>query len=104
MARRIGFLLANVYQGSSTSMWKAMAEAAASDEESALFVFPGGRLRYAPGNEYLRNGIYDLANGSSLDGAVIWTSALSGSVGADEAASFAREKAGASSTGTASLP
>ena len=94
MARRIGFLLANVYQGSSTSMWKAMAEAAASDEESALFVFPGGRLRYAPGNEYLRNGIYDLANGSSLDGAVIWASALSGSVGADEAASFAREKAG----------
>ena len=93
MGRRIGFLLANVYQGSSTSMWKAMAGAASGDDGSALFVFPGGRLRYVPGNEYLRNGIYDLANSSSLDGAVIWTSALSGSVGADEAAMFAREKA-----------
>ena len=93
MGRRIGFLLANIYQGSSISMWKAMADAASADDESALFVFPGGRLRHAPSNEYLRNGIYDLANGASLDGAVIWTSALSGSVGADEAASFAREKA-----------
>ena len=94
MSRRIGFLLANVYQGSSVSMWKAMAGAAQRERDSALFVFPGGRLRHEPGNEFLRNGIYELANSSSLDGAIIWTSALSGSVGSDEAAFFTKAKAG----------
>ena len=92
MGRRIGFLLANVYQGSSLAMWHSIAKEAKREKDSTLFVFPGGRLRYAHDNEYLRNSIYDLANGSSLDGAIIWASTLSGEVDAAEAEAFALEK------------
>ncbi len=90
MARRIGFLLANVYQGASLAMWRSIASEAKKEKDSALFVFPGGRLRYSHGNEFLRNSIYDLANSSSLDGAIIWASTLSGEVGTEEAEAFAR--------------
>ena len=92
MARRIGFLLANVYQGASLAMWRSIASEAKKEKDSALFVFPGGRLRYSHGNEFLRNSIYDLANSSSLDGAIIWASTLSGEVGTEEAEAFARLK------------
>ena len=92
MGRRIGFLLANVYQGSSLAMWRSMASEARKENDSSLFVFPGGRLRYKHGNEYLRNSIYDLANSTSLDGAVIWASTLSGEVDTAGAEAFALEK------------
>ena len=88
MGKRIGFLLANISSGSSLSMWRSIASAAEKDDESALFVFPGGRLKYTAGNEYLRNSIYDLADRSSLDGAIIWASSLTGSIGTEEAESF----------------
>ena len=92
MGRRIGFLLANVYQGASLAMWRSIASEAKKEANSPLFVFPGGRLRYAQDNEYLRNSIYDLANSFSLDGAIIWASTLAGEVGTAEAEAFALEK------------
>ncbi len=90
MGKRIGFLLANVYQGSSLSMWKSIAAARENEKDSALFVFPGGRINYLDGDEYLRNSIYELANSASLDGAIVWSSALTGRIGPEEVSAFVK--------------
>ena len=93
MGKRIGFMLANLYQGSGITMWKAIARAAGKNKDCALFVFPGGKLEETDGDEYMRNSIFTLATPESLDGAIIWTSALSGRKTASEVASFVLEKA-----------
>ncbi len=85
--KRTGFLLSNIYQGSSIAMWKAIAEASLA-EDGVLYVFPGGRLEYD--DEYLKNSIYALASPENIDNAIIWASALTGK---GDPAAFVREKA-----------
>ncbi|MBO8436805.1 MAG: substrate-binding domain-containing protein [Spirochaetes bacterium] len=93
MGKRIGFMLANIYQGSGITMWKAIAKAASKHKEDALFVFPGGKLGETDGDEYMRNDIFSLASPESIDGAIIWTSALSGTKDAEDIAVYVLEKA-----------
>lgn len=95
MAKRIGLVLANIYQGSAVSMWKVFAEIARKSNGNALIVFPGGKLGELENDEYLRNGIFDLVTPSAVDGAVIWTSALSGAEGSPILSDFVKAKADA---------
>lgn len=93
MGRRKGFILADINHGAGIRMWKAMNKAFSSSSDDALFVFPGGRIDFKNGNEYLRNAIYDLASGNNIDDVIIWASSLAGAVGKDTIADFVREKA-----------
>ena len=81
MGRRKGFILADINHGAGIRMWKAMNKAFSSSSDDALFVFPGGRIDFKNGNEYLRNAIYDLASGNNIDDVIIWASSLAGAVG-----------------------
>lgn len=87
MGRRVAFILASIHEGSSVHMFRRSLSAF-DIRKDALFVFPGGRLNYKPGNEYLRNSIYDLANRENFDGLVAWTSSLTGAAGVDEVSQF----------------
>lgn len=90
MGNRIGFLLANFKQGSGAPLFRFVVEEALKNKNDALFVFPGGRLNYAPENEHLSNSIYSLANKENLDGAIVWASSLTGSVSAEESSRFVK--------------
>ena len=90
MGRRIGFLLANVYQGASRAMWRYAAVLAKEHPDDSLIIFPGGRLGFLGSSEYLRNSIYDLVDSSSIDGALIWSSSLTGAEGLDNVISFVK--------------
>ena len=92
MGKRIGLMLANLYQGSSISMWKAFAKAASRHKDGSFFVFPGGKLGEDNGDEYMRNDIFSLVTPESIDGVIIWTSALSGTRDASELCDYALEK------------
>ena len=92
MGKRIGLMLANLYQGSSISMWKAFAKAASRHKDGSFFVFPGGKLGEDNGDEYMRNDIFSLVTPESIDGVIIWTSALSGTRDASELRDYALEK------------
>ena len=92
MGKRIGLMLANLYQGSSISMWKAFAKAASRHKDGSFFVFPGGKLGEDNGDEYMRNDIFSLVTPESIDGVIIWTSALSGTRDASELHDYALEK------------
>ena len=89
MGKRIGLMLANLYQGSSISMWKAFAKAASRHKDGSFFVFPGGKLGEDNGDEYMRNDIFSLVTPESIDGVIIWTSALSGTRDASELRDYA---------------
>lgn len=80
MGNKTAFLLANVHQGSSLLMLKAISEEAGKRDNSATFVFPGGRLSYRDANEYLSNEVFSLCNKSNIDKAIIWSSSLTGKV------------------------
>lgn len=92
MGNRIGFLLATLHQGAGSTFWKLVASEALKNKSDALFVFPGGRLDYSPENEHLKNQIYSLANRDNLDGAIVWTSSLTGAVDANESARFVKAR------------
>ena len=70
-----------------------MAAEAARAGNGPLFLFPGGRLDYKENGEYLGNSVYSLANTESLDGMIIWTSSLSGTISMEEANRFVEAKA-----------
>ncbi len=53
-------------------------------------MIPGGRIGFLGASEYLRNSIYELVDSASLDGAVIWSSSLTGAENADSITSFVR--------------
>ena len=93
MGNRIGFLLATLHQGSGANVWKLVANEALKHKNDAIFLFPGGRLDFPAENEYLKNQIYSLANEHNLDGAIIWSSTLTGAVSADTSATFVENKA-----------
>lgn len=79
-AMRIGFVLAEIYTGSSLSLWPSVAKRFPSDGSDSLIIFPGGRL----GDK--QNSIYDLVNTDNLDGSIIWSSSLTGEVDSEEVA------------------
>ena len=90
MGRRTGLLLANIYQGSSRAVWRYAAQIQHQHPEDALVMIPGGRIGFLGASEYLRNSIYELVDSASLDGAVIWSSSLTGAENADSITSFVR--------------
>lgn len=83
MNKRISFILASIHGGMAPKMWKA-AISAADLTSTSLFFFPGGRLNCASGDEYLRNGVYDLAGKNNFDGLIAWTSTLAGTATPEE--------------------
>lgn len=78
MKEKIGFVTASIHQGSSSRMWQELTLANPKDSSSLYIVFPGGRLSYNQEGEYLRNSIYNYISRDNLDGAVCWTSSLTG--------------------------
>ena len=75
--KRIAFMLASIHSGASTKVWPQILSES-EKRQCALFVFPGGRLASHDESEYMRNGIFDLVNSCSFDGAICWASSLSG--------------------------
>ncbi|MBR6086195.1 MAG: helix-turn-helix domain-containing protein [Spirochaetales bacterium] len=76
---RIGFVLAELSTGSSLSMWPSVASMFPSDVDDTLVVFSGGRLNSPNPLESMRNSIYRFVNPDNLEGAIIWSSSLTGS-------------------------
>lgn len=70
-------MLASIHSGASTKVWPQILDES-EKRQCALFVFPGGRLGSHDEYEYMRNGIFDLVNACSFDGAISWASSLSG--------------------------
>ena len=70
-------MLASIHSGASTKVWPQILSES-EKRQCALFVFPGGRLASHDEYEYMRNGIFDLMNSCSFDGAICWASSLSG--------------------------
>lgn len=88
VGKRIGFIMTSVYGGTAEHMWSSIISA--SDvKTSSLIIFPGGRLNATSTDEYLRNGIYNLASKDNLDGLIAWTSALSGVASSSEVSAWA---------------
>ncbi|MHC1691601.1 MAG: helix-turn-helix domain-containing protein [Sphaerochaetaceae bacterium] len=85
---RLGLILASIHTGSSNGLWTSIADAAEASGDTALFVFPGGRLESQNDFEYLRNSIYHLANPENLDGMISWGSSLGGTVSVPEVVRF----------------
>lgn len=75
--KRLAFMLASIHSGSSTKVWPELL-AESERRDCSLFIFPGGRLSSHDEYEYMRNGIFELVNAASFDGAVCWASTLSG--------------------------
>jgi DNA-binding LacI/PurR family transcriptional regulator/AraC-like DNA-binding protein len=75
--KRLAFMLASIHSGSSTKVWPELL-AESQRRDCSLFIFPGGRLSSHDEYEYMRNGIFELVNAASFDGALCWASTLSG--------------------------
>ena len=73
--KRIGLVLASIHTGISLNVWDSFARTA-SNENTSLFIFPGGRLNAFQNYENLRNQIYTLANSDNLDGCISWSSSI----------------------------
>ncbi len=86
-AKRIGLTLATVHTGSSLKLWTELAGEAESSG-NPFFVFSGGRLNSRRDSEYLRNGVYALANKENLDGLISWSSSIGGFVSIEEIIQF----------------
>lgn len=91
MGKRIGLILATIHQGTSTALWKAIAEEAGKYSDEALFVMPCGRLNFAGNNEYLRNEILTLVNKENLDKSIVWSSSLTGKEDYKEVAEYVKK-------------
>ena len=76
--KRIGFITSNIYQGVSVALWKAFSALLREHPDTALFIFPGGRINPPGESEGMRSFIYKLTGKDSLDGAIVWSSSLSG--------------------------
>lgn len=70
-------MLASIHSGSSTKLWPEILRESGK-HQCVLFIFPGGRLSSRDEYEYMRNGIFDLVNAKNFDGAISWSSSLSG--------------------------
>ena len=83
----LGFLLASLHTGASLVIWPSLLDAAERHDVN-LICFPGGRLQAADSFEIQRNAIFDLANNTSLDGLITWSSSLGGVLGPSEIRAF----------------
>jgi len=86
-SRKIALLLASIHTGASNELWSEIARLA-SLSHTSLFVFPGGRLECEENQEYLRNAIYPLVNSDTVEGVLVWASALAGSVRVEDVQDF----------------
>jgi len=73
--KRIGLVLASIHTGISLNLWESFARIAAN-ENTSLYIFPGGRLNAFQDYENLRNQVYYLANNENLDGCISWSSTI----------------------------
>ncbi len=85
----IGFLTANIHIGAARTVWVGVTDAAEKHDVN-LICYPGGRLRPLDDPESQRNVIYDLMQVDNLDGLVIWSSTIAGSLSPDQALEFHR--------------
>jgi hypothetical protein len=86
-SRKIALVLASIHTGASNELWSEIAHLARLSHTS-LFVFPGGRLECEENQEYLRNAIYSLVNSDTVEGVLVWASALAGSVRVEDVQDF----------------
>lgn len=77
---RVGFVLAGIFTGSSIALCPSVASLFPDDGKDTLIIFPGGKLNSQSSLEQMKNSIYDLVNEDNVDGAIVWSSSLSGSV------------------------
>ncbi len=77
---RVGFVLAGIFTGSSIALWPSVATLFPDDGKDTLIIFPGGKLNSSNSLEQMKNSIYDLVNEDNIDGTIVWSSSLSGSV------------------------
>ncbi len=91
MAKRTGYLGANLHQGTGLRLWEAINEESRLYTDHTVFVFPGGRMNYKKADEHLRNTIFRYADSLNLDGAVVWGSTLAGEVTWDEVGEWTKE-------------
>lgn len=77
---RVGFVLAGVFTGSSIALCPSVASLFPDDGKDTLIIFPGGKLNSPNSLEQMKNSIYDLVNEDNIDGTIVWSSSLSGSV------------------------
>lgn len=89
--KRLAFMLASIHSGSSTKVWPELL-AESQRRDCSLFIFPGGRLSSHDEYEYMRNGIFELVNAASFDGAVCWASTLSGFASENQVEEFLLSK------------
>ena len=80
MAKRIGYLGANLHRGTGLRLWETVNEESRHYTDHTVFVLPGGRLNYKKDDEHLRNAIFRYVNSDNLDGAVVWGSTLASEV------------------------
>ncbi|MBQ4280598.1 MAG: substrate-binding domain-containing protein [Spirochaetales bacterium] len=81
---RIGFVLADLFTGSSVTLWPAVAEMFPDNGRDSLVIFSGGRLMSSSPLEKMKNSIYDLVSPDNLDGLIIWCSTLTGDASTDD--------------------
>ncbi|MBP5162023.1 MAG: substrate-binding domain-containing protein [Spirochaetales bacterium] len=81
---RIGFVLADLFTGSSVTLWPAVAEMFPDNGRDSLVIFSGGRLLSSSPLERMKNSIYDLVSPENLDGLIIWCSTLTGDASTDD--------------------
>ena len=81
---RIGFVLADLFTGSSVTLWPTVAEMFPDSGRDSLVIFPGGRLQSSSPLERMKNSIYDLVSPDNLDGLIIWCSTLTGDASTDD--------------------
>ncbi len=91
MAKRTGYLGANLHQGTGLRLWETINEESRLYNDHTVFILPGGRLDYRKDDEYLRNAIFRYATSENLDGAVVWGSTLAGAVTWGDVASWTKE-------------
>lgn len=77
---RVGFVLAGIFTGSSIALWPSVASMFPDNGKDTLIIFPGGKLNSPKSLDQMKNSIYDLVNEDNIDGTIVWSSSLSGSV------------------------
>lgn len=75
---RVGFVLAEIFTGSSVALWPSVATMFPENGKDCLVVFPGGRLNSKSSLDKMKNSIYSLVNTNNIDGSIIWSSSLTG--------------------------
>ena len=70
--------MAELATGAANSLWPSVASMYPSEGDDTFVVFSGGRLNSTDPLERTRNSIYRFVTPENLDGAIIWSSSLTG--------------------------